>query len=278
MKQDHRPGQAATLLLVATACAGCAELQAFLPTVTFERLAVRDISFEDVQTDFVFRIDNPNPLEVDLASFGYALELAGVELLEGSNDGGFTLERQGSSELVLPVGIVFADALETVQATRGLDTVPFRLDGHFGFDTPAGVARVRYDEGGDFPALRTPRFEVERLRLKRLDVFGADLELDVQVDNAIGSTLFFERFRYDLQLGGQDVVTGMLDTFAVEGDDATVVSLPIAVDLLSAGVAVVDALLNDRRLDLALDASMDVDTPFGVIPLQIDETGRLRVE
>ena len=45
---------------------GCANgkgfLSGFIPSVEFERLEVIDIDFEHVETDFIFNIDNPNPV------------------------------------------------------------------------------------------------------------------------------------------------------------------------------------------------------------------------
>lgn len=257
---------------------GCAELDAFLPKVSFDRLDVREVSFEHVEADFVFLVDNPNPIQIDLASFSYALALEGVELLSGDAPEGFVLEQSGGSELVLPVGLVFAEIFETIDATRGEDVVDFDIAGHFGFDTPAGVARLPYDEAGDFPAIRTPTFTFQNLRVARIGFDSADLELDLGVDNAHGSALLFENFDYDLELEGTEIVSGLISTFEVEGATTGTVTLPIQIDLISAGVTLIDAILSGGKIDLGLDASMDVDTPFGVIPLSIDETGKLTVD
>jgi hypothetical protein len=43
-------------------------------------------------------------------------------------------------------------------------------------------------------------------------------------------------------------------------------------------MAVLDVLLDDDQADLDLRASTDVDTPFGVVPLSIDEHGNVTIE
>lgn len=256
---------------------GCTAIDPFLPEVSFERLDVRDLSFEEIGANFVFALENPNPVQIDLASFRYALSLEGIELLSGNNDDGVTLERAGRSELVLPLDLVFAELLDTIDATRGEDLVDFRLSGSFGFDTPVGRVTLPYDALGDFPALRTPKFSFRALRLERLDLTRAELALDLGVDNAHGSTLVFDRFQFELDLDGRDLVTGLVPTFDVAGDTTGAITVPIDIDLLTAGATLVNAILEGGKVDLGLFATMDVITPFGLLPLTVDETGRLTI-
>ena len=48
--------------------------------------------------------------------------------------------------------------------------------------------------------------------------------------------------------------------------------------LINASAAVIDALATGGALDVSLDADMDVDSPFGLLPLSVDETGNVHVE
>lgn len=266
------------LLLPLLFTMGCAELEGVLPTVTFERLAVDRISFEDVETDFVFKVNNPNPIEIGLASFSYALDLEGIRLLDGSDDDGFKLERSGSSELALPVHLVFKQVYDTITATRGEDVVDFALEGHFGFDTPAGPVRLPYRELGDFPALRTPQLAFDGLRLTELRLDGADLSLDFGIDNPHGSTLFFENFDYTVSMQGQRVVDGLIDGFDVEGDTRRMLSIPIQVKFLEVGLGLATAIANGEPVKLDLGAKADVDTPFGLVPLTLAQTDQIAPE
>ena len=256
---------------------GCQEAEPFLPKVSFERLDVNSLSWTDISTDFVFQVRNPNPVKIGVQTFDYALDLADTPLLSGDNAEGFQLAAEGSSDLSLPVDLVFAETWDTVQATRGLDEVPFRLAGKFGFDTPLGRVDIPYDEDGQFPALRTPKFQFQALRVAEVTFTSATLEVDVGVDNAHGSTLFFDNFGYALTVGDADVASGLLQTFSVDGDQEGTISLPIAVNLLSA-IDIADALLTGGDLPVGLSASVDVDTPFGVLPLEVSEAGDVLLE
>lgn len=265
---------ALTLLVLTSACQ---EAEPFLPKVSFDRMDVNDLNWTDISTDFVFSVTNPNPVRVGVQTFDYELDLADTPLLSGDNADGFKLPAEGSSELSLPVDLVFAETWETVQATRGLDDVPFRLAGKFGFDTPLGTVNIPYDEDGQFPALRTPKFQFKALRVANVNLTSATLEVDLGVDNAHGSTLFFDNFGYALTVADADVATGLLQTFAVDGDQEGTVTLPIDVNLLSA-LTIGEAILTGGQLPVGLSAEVDVDTPFGVLPLAVDEAGDMLLE
>jgi len=269
------PGSALLLL----AGAGCDQLSELLPTVSFDGLEIRDITFAQADVDFVFLVENPHPVSISLSSFDYALALKDVPFVEGDNPDGFTLEALGASDLVIPLSLGYTDIWNTIQATRGEDVIDFLLSGGMGFDTPAGHVRLPYSEDGDFPALRTPTFSFQRIRTPSVDLLAgiAELEVDLGVDNEIGSTLFFQSFDYGLSLGGAPVASGLVPSFDVAGATTGTVTLPVTVELLSLGAGVVDAILDGGAVDVGLDATMDVDTPFGIVPLTIDESGQVSI-
>jgi LEA14-like dessication related protein len=265
------------------ALTGCSELEPFLPKVKFDKLSVRNISFQEANVDFVFTIDNPNPVSVNLASFSYALGFEEIQLLSGDNADGFSLAASGGSDLSLPVDLVFADAWNTVQATRGEDEIDFGLDGKFGFNIPElGEVKVPYNAGGAFPALRTPKISLQALRATNVNFLTqtAALELDLGIDNEHASTLFFSGLDYDIKLGGDSVATGIIaDLAEVSGAESETVILPINVNLLTAGVTLVNAITGNGDLNVQLAATVDVLTPFldTSIPLSISEDGNLTV-
>jgi len=256
---------------------GCEVLADYMPQVAFDRLDVQSVNWDGADANFVFTINNPNPIQVKLARFDYSLAFADVEWLSGDDPDGLVLDASGSSELALPVNIVFQDLFDVVQATRGMDTIPFGLQGSFGFDTPVGVADLPYDADGDFPALRTPTFAFKKVRVDSLDWTSARLAVDLNVDNEHASNLDFRNFDYRVKMDGTTVGTGLLaDLGSVTGDSTGVLSVPLTIDFLSAGTAIYDAI-NSGQVNVGLAAGTDVDTPFGVIPLSIDETGNVQV-
>lgn len=261
-------------LAVLFGASGCDEVSEFLPKVSFDGLEVRSIDWEQADVDFVFSVANPNPVTIGLSSFNYDLDLETISFLSGDNPDGFQLEAEGKAPLVLPLDLRYDEIWNTIQATRGEDVVDFGLSGRLGFDTPVGEAKIPYNESGGFPALRTPKFSFKAIRVTNFRGFGdVDLAVDLGVDNEHQSSLFFDNFDYGLKLNGQSVANGIVNTFDVEGATEGTLSLPIRVSLLSVGTELADILVNGGKVDLGLSAAVDVDTPFGVVPLVVDEKG-----
>jgi len=271
----------AVVFALLTSAQACQELQDLVPTVSFQRMDVANIDFDHVEADFVFAVDNPNPIDVGLSSFSYDLALQDTQLLAGDDADGFTIEAVGESELRLPLSLRWQDAWDAAQATRGEDLVRFGLSGNLGFNTPLGEARLPYDESGDFPGLRTPKFRFQRVRVERLNLLTqeAELAVDLGIDNPHGSTLFFDGFQYSLDLGGGAVATGTLSQLGgVDGATEGTATLPVVVDLLGVGAEVVNAITRRDPLTLGLAATVDVETPWGVLPLTVDETGDVSLQ
>ncbi len=265
-------------LLATVALSGCAD-SGFLPSVSFERIDLERISWQDIDADFVFSVKNPNPLQIDLARFDYDLSFSGIDWVSGNNPDGLVLVASGSSEWALPMHIVFQELYDLVQATKGEDTIPFELQGSFGFDTSIGDVDLPYRAEGGFPALRTPDVHYQALRVSDVQLTTADLALDLGVVNDQGSNLWFKDFDYDVDLSGFDIGAGQVaELGAAEPATTTTLTLPFTVDLLESGAAVLDILLGDDQADLDLRASTDVDTPFGIVPLSIDEHGNVSIE
>jgi len=258
---------------------GCEEIDPFLPSVSFDRLDVQSVSFEAVEADFVFVVDNPNPVDINLARFDYALAFEEVEFLVGDDPDGLELGAVAESEVALPVGFTFESLFELVDATRGEDVIDFDLTGSFGFNTPAGQVNLPYAADGDFPALRTPTFSFDTVRVDDLSWSGATLAIDLGVDNDHGSNLIFENFEYGIDLEGSELASGLVDDLGtVEGASTGTLTLPIDVSFADAGTGVYDVISGGGEVDLGLSASTDVDTPFGLVPLTIDETGAVSID
>ncbi|MFK7929167.1 MAG: LEA type 2 family protein [Myxococcota bacterium] len=271
--------------VVAFACvflfSGCEELSEISPKVQFDTLDVKNIDFDSVTADFVFDVDNPNPIPVSLARFSYDLELEAVPLLEGDGSDGLDLPATGSAQVRLPATLVWSDVWDTIQAIRGEDQVDFGLAGSFGFDTRFGPLDLPYQTDGSFPALRTPKFRLGTLKVDQLNLARgeATVLLNLNVDNDHGSTLDFTNLNYALSLRGTQVGTGLLTTLGtVDGASNRDVQVPLTINLLKAGTAITQVLTAGGPIDAGLDATVDVDTPFGVLPLAIDERGNVQVE
>jgi len=257
------------------------DLGGFTPTIHFDKLQVRKVSFEGADVDFVFQLTNPNPVRVKLSSFSYDLNLAGADFLSGSSADGLELAPSRDTELRLPVSFGFADAIETGRAVAGQDVIPFVLSGDFGFDTPLGEVKVPFREADDLPVLRPPRIRIAGLRVGRIDLAAqqARLELDVGLAHDQGTSMTFRHFDFRLNLSDRQIASGRVDDMgAVPVREERVVTLPIDVGLVDLGTSLVQALTRRDAVQVGLAANMEVGTALGVLPLQIDKSRRVQIE
>jgi LEA14-like dessication related protein len=275
------PGFALTLAGCPKIPQGTAKkLKKYLPSVRFDKVKVRNINFDKADLDFVFQVDNPLPLKVGLASLTYKLALEEVDFLSGKDPDGLNLKAQGSSAMPLPLTLRWKKAAELLSATKGKDELGFGLSGKLGFNTPAGVATLPYSAGGQVPALRRPRFRFQGLRLKDLQLAQdrARLALDLGITNLGGATIGLHDFAYRFKIGDKRVAKGNTGELAkVAGDTEETVSLPIDITLSKLGASALDALRSRGKVQAGLAADLGVSTPFGRVPLSIDESGRLSV-
>ena len=255
-------------------------LKQFLPKVRFDKVKLRDIDFKKADLTFLFQVDNPAPLKVALASFSYALALEGNSLFEGNNANGVTLKPEAAAPLKFPMTLKWADLAQLLQDTKGKDQLGFGLSGHMGFNTPVGEAKLPYNAAGDIPALRRPTFAFQDIKLTEFKPMEnrARVSINLGVTNQGGSVFSFKGFDYKLKLGGNNVASGVLDMLGdVAANTTQRLSLPVDLSLTGVGASIIDAFANKGKVNAQLGAGLKVGTPFGDIPLSIDETGRVNI-
>lgn len=267
--------------MLALMLVGCTtgSLDGFVPKVTFKQLNLTDLDFEQISTDFVFEVQNPNPVGIPLERFNYNLAFEGIDFISGDAKDDLSLAAENTSEMALPVTLTFEGIYEMVEAIRGEDTLGFMLDGNFGFNSDIGPVDVFYEAEDEYPALRIPKVNLGKLRLQKFDISGVAMELDFDVDNDHASNLMLHNLDFDLNIAGIQVGGGQVSELGeVEGATTKTFALPINVDYASVIAAGAD-LLSGEKLSVKMDAKLDVDTPFGVVvPLTIDESGNVTVE
>lgn len=257
------------------------DLSAYTPKVRFDRVDLGKADWNGVDSTFVLKVDNPNPIGVKLASWTWDLDVAGMDFLSGDNSDGTDLEASGTSELAIPARLVFMDLINTAKAVKGQDEVPFAVGGELGFGTPLGVVKVPWKDEGTLPVLRKPKIKVQRLRVEGLDVLKgrANLALDLAVSHDGSAKIDLDNAAWKLGLGGTQVADGSLPSMAsVSGGEASTVSLPIGVNLLQLGSTVVKALKNKTAVPVEFGADLTVGTPLGALPLKIDESATVPVQ
>ena len=272
-------------VLLLTGCPKISEImsaaQDMVPRVQAEQLLLDDVSFEEARLTIVLQVDNPHPVAMHLDALSWALAVEGSPLLDGTETRDIDLAPSDSTELRLPVALRWDEVLDVIEATRGKGDLAWTVDGYLGVDTPVGAARVPFARTETLPAPRAPGVRVEALRVERLDLLGhsAALALDLGVENHMSGDLRLQDFAWALELAGHDVARGQEANLAsIAGESASTVTLPIELDLLQVGTAVVELLGERGPVDVHLGAQTSVGTPLGALPLEVDDSRRLTLD
>lgn len=268
------------LSLTTTGCDGkipnMAELRKLKPEVNFKDVKVKGITFQNIDTDFIMQVKNPYPVGMKVASNDWSLSLAGSDFLDGSG-GKLNIGANGRSPVKIPIKMAWADAFRVAGAMKGKDEIPFVFQTRMGFNTPVGEIKVPLRHEGTLPALHVPRVQLNGLKVKGIDLATqtAKLALNLGVESDQGSNISFDAFDYNVKFNGSRVANGNTRLANIGGSSN--LSIPINVNLLELGAGIANAIKTKGNLDVGLGAQINVGTPFGSVPLNIDKAKKLKL-
>src|SRR2546423_15629072 len=129
-------------LLCAAALCACSLLRGVAdfrePSVSFKDASLSDVTLGGATVNLTLTVHNPNAQGLSLAETDYKLSVAGKQLVAGKPAAGLRIPGGGSSGVVLPAQIRFADVADSIAAVLRQEQLPYRAEGHIGMSTPIG--------------------------------------------------------------------------------------------------------------------------------------------
>lgn len=264
--------------LLVAAClsvfSGCAYLQQFLqaafrePTFTFKNMVLNDVSLGGLSLDTVWDLNNPNNVGISLAAVDYALFIENKQVVAGHPENGLQLAANGSSELHFPANIKFQDVAGVVETFLTKDLAAWRAEGSIGVQTPIGVLKFPMAKEGQFEVPKLPAIVFGNPRVTNISLSGATVEFPLTVTNKNTYALPLA-VTGNLAVAGSNVgtiSTGNLG--AMEGKGAKQLAVPLTINFLSAGAAVVNAVRGGNA-QVAFNAQ--VQSGAQTVPLRVDQ-------
>lgn len=234
---------------------GCATVNQVLrsafqePNVTFKSMQLRDLSFEKVTMDFEFMVENPNDLELSLASLAYDLRLEDKQLASGTSKQALSLPARGTAPVQLPLTITFTDFVDNLAVLfSSKESVPYRIDANFGFDTMIGEVKLPLRQAGDLPLPKPPEVNVASARVANVSLLGARMEVALDVANVSQFPIRPEGFQYAVKVAGVQVSQGQESLPVLSAGASQRIVLPLELSFTSVGAAVVEAI-RSKRID-----------------------------
>lgn len=255
-----------SLSLLVTLQTGCAALLDVLratvqePTLTFQSVALTDVSLTGLTLDTAWRLDNPNAVAISLASIEYALSVENAPVISGSPAQGLQIPAQGSTVLHFPATVTFQSVGILVQTFASKDTATYKVGGAIGVQTPIGVLKLPLEKQGTFEVPKLPAVQFSPPRIASLSLLGATIEFPLEITNRNSFELPVDGITGSVFIAGErigNISTGNLGRLGDHGK--RMVTLPLTVSFLNTAQAVISAVQNGQA-QVRLEASLQSGT------------------
>jgi LEA14-like dessication related protein len=269
-------------LTLATGCSALEDLAGSIqkPSLSVTDVRVSDFSFEDIELTYDVRIDNPNPVSVNMASYSYDFKLNNQTFVEGGQNENSTIEASGSSNFEVPVRLNFQKVYEGVRTLATASEAGYELLGSVSFNLPVlGVTPVSFSKAGNIPMVKLPAIRIQNLQVQKLSLSSADLVLNMEFENSNAFRILVNGFNYDLQINGDDWASGRaLQQVNIERDGITQLEIPISLNIAEMGLSIYRMLSGSGDLNYQLNGTFDLGTDhplLGQTNFQLNRSGSL---
>jgi LEA14-like dessication related protein len=262
-------------LVLLAGCAGLNQLAASAvqkPKLTFRSVSLSSLDLEGATLAFTYDLENPNGFGLDLARVGYTVDVEGTRVASGDLPGGLAIKANGTAPVTFPVHVRFQDVPGIVTLlTSKKDTVKYRLAGNVGVRTPLGVLDVPMSHEGGLKLPSVPQFALEGIAIRSVGFTEITFDVRLRVRNPNGFALPVGKLDYALAVGGASVAkAAALDVAPVAGGSSAVISIPVKIDVASAGRAAAQ-LAGGGEVPVDLDGKANL----AGIPLPLDLKGKV---
>lgn len=239
------------------------------PSFTFRGVNLADATLGGLTLDTIWALDNPNDIGLSLASVDYALFIDDKQVVAGTPPQGLTVAPRGSTELHFPAAIRFSDLASVIETFLTRDTAQYRVEGAVGVQTPLGVLRLPMATSGTFEVPKLPQVAFGSPRLAAASLTQLTIQFPISVRNRNTYPLPIGEIAGALSVGGASVGTLSTPNLGLlQGGATHEVTVPLTVNLLSAGAAAVNAA-RGRPAALRFDARLNSGTHS--LPLQLEQ-------
>jgi LEA14-like dessication related protein len=252
------------------------------PKVSVDDQRITRLDFERVNMAFGIKVDNPNPVGIQLAGLDYELKLGGNSFASGQQNKQMQLSASGSSRFELPLSIAFKEIYQGLNNLKGKDEVPYELTTGLMIDVPL-LGRIRYPvkTQGILPLPRLPTISVQTLSLDKLNFSGATLTLNLAVDNPNAFSIALDKLNYDLKVNGKRWASGDMQSLgAISSQQKNMIRLPVSLNFIELGSGLYGLLNSGDNLNYSLSGKLDAssDHPLiGNFAMPFDNNGLVKL-
>jgi len=248
------------------------------PDVKISKIKMTGLSFDKVDLLFNIDINNPNAVGINLSGFDYDLQIEDKSFFNGRQDNGLAIKAYGSEQIRLPLTIQFMELYSAFIDLKNLDSVKYNFNTGLSFNLPMlGDIRIPIGKAGYIPALKLPSVSFHNLKLDKLKLTGADLNLQIKIDNPNAFTFILKNMDYKLNIAGSQWIDGKINQLMnISAKQETIIKIPISLNFLSMGQSVYNILKGDQSIKYKLNGHADLGSSLPLlenISIPFNQTG-----
>lgn len=252
------------------------------PTFQLTESRITGLSFKGIDLTFDVQVENPNSLGISLAGFQYDFLVNQKQLLSGKSSERLKIPGGGRETVHIPVSLLFSQVYQLYGGLKNRDSVDYQLNTRFLVDLPVvGQITIPLKKTGTFPLVKIPKISLKNIQLKKLSLTGADLEIQLEVDNPNAFSFRLKGLEYELNINRLNWLRGMkMEAASLPGKGKQVVRLPVHLNLLKLGSTVYRILQGNQPLDYELSGKAELALPLPVMKtatLPFDKKGKVKV-
>ncbi|MBN2104579.1 LEA type 2 family protein [bacterium] len=282
LRSIHAPILMSAVLL----CIHCAELLQMAniqkPKIKLASMRITSLSLQNIGLAFDVNIKNPNPVSIHLAGLDYDFRLNNASFLKGSQNRDLRIRSHGTSRIEIPLLLSFNDLYKTYQTLKNQDSTEYTLICGLSVQLPLlGDTRIPVQKTGHLPLIKIPKISIHALKLDRLNLSGADLVLELRMDNPNAFKLLLSKLNYDFNVNGRSWAQGNLSTpLAVNAKSDDTICIPVSLNFIEMGRSVYALVSGKNDLDYHLSGNLGFDTSLPMlknIDLPVKSDGSLKI-
>lgn len=264
--------------------AGCSTLKEMAnirtPSATVEAVRFDHFNFTNIGLVFDVRVDNPNAIPVHLAGMDYSFAVEGRSLMSGRQDEKLEIAAGKKSSIAVPVDLNLTQLYQAIASLGGRDSFPYEFKSTFDLDLPVlGKTTVPVAHQGELPVVKPPSVEFGGLKKNSLNLLGADLTLQLDVENPNAFSLMMKKFNYQFAVDGKTWAQGVAgQPMGLESKAGSRLEIPISLNFLTMGKSLYQIVAGQANAEYELVGGMDWDSSLPLLKnvhQPIQKSGRL---
>jgi len=266
-------------VLLSSACQSVKKVAGELkkPSATITGVHFQNLNMDALTLLFDMEVNNPYSVALPLANVEYGLSSNGQQFVDGLAGLQESIPAKQSKTVPVPVEIGFMEALRALDQIRPGAIVPYKAEMALSVDAPGKqTLRLPLTREGSLPIPSIPTLSLRELRWDQLSLDEAKGMLRVHLVNQNEFPVDLSSLFYRLALADTEIASAKVQQsakFAEKGGEGDL-EIPLSFSPKKLGLAVFQMLMG-AEAGYSLDGTMDMQTPYGPIPMPFTSLGKV---